>query len=326
MMGRLIVLALLLGAAPLAAQQVYHAEVRINLRRGPSNHFKLIRALEPDDEMLITGDSTDTGWVPVLTLDGDSGFVGRSYLVASPSGTVTTGSGATVTISGLSVASLTHPLSAISETWEHPAPASSTIAMTGGSCGAGGTPGSDAATNRRKNRNDEPTSSHAVTFATLRDLPYPDHLPKDRANWTAAQAADVARVEGAALTVTGFFAVIKPQRGNSESTNCGNTPEADTDWHVAMVGSETEGEPEAVVVEPTPRFKRRHPRWTTSVLAPWTGPGLGATDSVRVTGWLFYDPSHANHLGRFRATMWELHPVTRIEVFRNGQWVNVDDL
>ena len=325
-MRRLMVLALLMSTAPLRAQQVFHSEVAINLRRGPSNHFKLIRKLTPDDDMLITGDSSDTGWVPVLTLDGDSGWVGRSYLVASPNGTITTGAGTSVTVSGLSIASLNHPLAAISDSWDHPAPASSTISMTNGSCGAGGTSGSDAATNRRKNRNDEPTSSHAVRFAALRDLPYPPHLSNTRANWTTAQAADVARVEGAALTVTGFFAVIKPQRGNSESTNCGNTQEADTDWHVAMVEHETDGEPEAVVVEPTPRFKRRHPRWTTSVLAPWTGPNLGSTDSVRVTGWLFYDPSHANHIGTFRATMWELHPVTRIEVFRNGHWVNVDDL
>jgi hypothetical protein len=47
---------------------------------------------------------------------------------------------------------------------------------------------------------------------------------------------------------------------------------------------------------------------------------------VRVTGFLFYDPSHANHLRKFRVSMWEVHPVTRIEVFRRGVWVDLDDL
>jgi hypothetical protein len=42
--------------------------------------------------------------------------------------------------------------------------------------------------------------------------------------------------------------------------------------------------------------------------------------------YVFYDPDHANHLRRYRATMWELHPVTRIEVFRAGAWVDLDDM
>jgi hypothetical protein len=24
--------------------------------------------------------------------------------------------------------------------------------------------------------------------------------------------------------------------------------------------------------------------------------------------------------------MWEVHPITRIEIFKNGQWVNLDDV
>ena len=55
---------------------------------------------------------------------------------------------------------------------------------------------------------------------------------------------------------------------------------------------------------------------------------------VRVTGFLLLDPVHPNHIRGhcvtdcgtkhfFRATSWEVHPVTRIEVFRNGSWAEL---
>jgi hypothetical protein len=37
------------------------------------------------------------------------------------------------------------------------------------------------------------------------------------------------------------------------------------------------------------------------------------------------DPEHKAHLGHFRQTLWEIHPITKIAVFRNGHWVNLDD-
>jgi hypothetical protein len=39
-----------------------------------------------------------------------------------------------------------------------------------------------------------------------------------------------------------------------------------------------------------------------------------------------FDPEHAAHLGRYRSTLWEIHPITKIEVFKDGQWVDVDHL
>lgn len=46
-----------------------------------------------------------------------------------------------------------------------------------------------------------------------------------------------------------------------EGTNCGFTGEVNTDWHVALTRSYKGHEADAIVVEPTPRFKRRHPAW-----------------------------------------------------------------
>lgn len=47
---------------------------------------------------------------------------------------------------------------------------------------------------------------------------------------------------------------------------------------------------------------------------------------VRITGWTMLDPEHRNHLNKYRMTLWEIHPITKIEVFRNGEWVDLDQL
>ncbi len=30
-----------------------------------------------------------------------------------------------------------------------------------------------------------------------------------------------------------------------------------------------------------------------------------------------FDPEHRNRLGKYRMTLWETHPITKIEVFRD---------
>ena len=42
---------------------------------------------------------------------------------------------------------------------------------------------------------------------------------------------------------------------------------------------------------------------------------------VRVSGWLMLDPEHPDQLGKTRGTLWEIHPVMRIEVLREGRWI-----
>jgi hypothetical protein len=37
-----------------------------------------------------------------------------------------------------------------------------------------------------------------------------------------------------------------------------------------------------------------------------------------------YDIEHVNVIGKERATVWEVHPITRIEIQKNGQWVDLD--
>jgi len=44
---------------------------------------------------------------------------------------------------------------------------------------------------------------------------------------------------------------------------------------------------------------------------------------VRISGWLLYDYEHVSVIGSQRASVWEIHPITKIEVKWNGQWVNL---
>jgi hypothetical protein len=214
--------------------------------------------------------------------------------------------------------SLDEPFGEVSEEWEKPKPNKSKL----GDCGWFGSPGADRGTNQRKNRTDLPSAYHAVTFDAVMDLDWPRDAGTRRDKWTQAQLAVIQPYEGAAVTVTGFVVALRPQAKNSESTNCGQTGEANTDWHVALVGEYGDAESEALVVEPTPRIKRRHAKWTPERLKPF----VGTRDSVRFSGFLLLDPVHKNHLGKYRRTLWEIHPVHRIEVFTGGMWREMDEL
>jgi len=41
---------------------------------------------------------------------------------------------------------------------------------------------------------------------------------------------------------------------------------------------------------------------------------------------LMFDTEHINVIGKQRATVWEVHPITKIEVQQNGQWVDLDQV
>jgi hypothetical protein len=38
------------------------------------------------------------------------------------------------------------------------------------------------------------------------------------------------------------------------------------------------------------------------------------------------DPEHEAHIGHFCSTLWEVHPITKIEVFKDGRWEDADSL
>ncbi len=159
-----------------------------------------------------------------------------------------------------------------------------------------------------KNRTDEPSPSAYVVISwdDLKSLP----------------ADSVAKIQGAPVAVVGHLShkieveTDKP----GESTNCNLLEPNEVDWHMYLTKNKAEPIADAIIVETTPRVRPQH-KWTTQMLEPY----VNSDKLVRVSGWLLYDVQHVDVVGKERATVWEVHPITRIEVQdAQGNWANIE--
>jgi len=316
-----IVVALLwLGVGSLPAQQAI-ATGDVNVRSGQSRSTSILGQLRTGDTVTLLSSTKTLGYYHVHQSGGLEGWAYARYLRVSsappapPPGT---------------------PATVVDPTWTKPAPHSLVFHRAGKpDCGPVGQ-GGDSATNIRKNRIDEPTQYHTITFDAILALPYPKNHKPQRTTWTQPQLDTIAPYEGVAVTVTGFIAqqrgVIVEDAQNSstgESTNCHATDDPSVDWHVTLVKHPNDPKSAGVVVETTPRVRANNHPWTPAMLAA----AVTAGDSVRVSGWLMYDPEHFAETTNYdpahpstgnlvRATLWEVHPITKIEVFdaSSKQW------
>ena len=338
---RSVLLLLCVAGGSISAQD-YVTVDWVNLRQKPSMTAANLRTLSPGETLFVRTIKPRRGWLPVRTNDaaGLAGWVGKVHVRALHADTSSSGTGVVGGTAGATTTSVDH----IDPTWDKPAIVQSTIRINGGTTACGPTgDGVDDGTNLHKNRADVPPSSHVISLDAIRALPDTAlWRSNNRRSWTATDSALVLPYEGVAVTVEGYFEIVKPQSGGSgESPNCHGSAELDTDWHIALVASPNEIEEQAVVVEPTPRTKRQNSGWTPAVaeaLAVRHSPSDTRHEAdaarVRVTGFLMLDPVHPAHIRGncksgcatkkfFRATLWEIHPVTKIEVLRNGTWVDL---
>jgi uncharacterized protein YraI len=324
---------LVVAASPLAAQQAV-ANGDVHVRTGQSTSSRILDTLFQGDTVTLLSRTKTKGYYHIQEVGGTKGWAYARYLDTIPSATIATNPTTPATPGATAVT----PSSTISASWAKTDP--NHTDMTNESnpsqvCHWSGKTGStETVVEGLKNRTDVPTEYHVVTWDAIAHLPWPrgasTHRQPDTAGhggWTQAQLDSIAPYEREALTASGFIAKIRPQASNHEATNCDWGGELNTDWHIEFVGSFSGGhaqsETEAVVVETTPRLKRLHPKWAT--LTAYENPAH-STDSVRFSGWLMLDPEHKAHLGLYRQTLWEIHPITKIEVFKNGHWVDLDDL
>jgi hypothetical protein len=317
-MKRLLIATLFFFCAVLGVAQTQNAVVKRNtyLREGASGSDKKIILLKAGDELELIEPEQTENYYHVRTLDGEEGF---AY-----SGNITVKEAAE-TIRREKAAPSGKPAEEISSDWEKPAPKKITFKGQGGNCPWNGD-NSDPGTFVNKNRADTPEQDkieyHDVTWTAIANLPYPVAKPL-RKNWTPEQIAEITPFEGEAIRTTGYLVAYKPQNGGSgEGTNCHFNAKADTDTHMALVEDTGDAEKTSVVIEFTPRFLKAHPNWNKTALAPW----VNSDDPVRISGWLMLDPDHRNHLKRFRSTLWELHPITKIEVWKDNAWVDLDKM
>lgn len=289
------------------------------LRGDPSSQHRPILVLQAGEDVEVLDATPTHNYYHVRTADGTEGWVySRSIEIVTstppaPSVNATPAPASNVPQPGLSSSFLPN--------WEKPVPGPNTFEAPDGECGPTGD-GGDAFTNLRKNRTDVPQNYHEVSWKSLQALPYPV-AGKSLAQWTPQQIAVIQPYEGVPVSATGYLIKIKVEdNGSGESTNCHFVNPEEVDWHVPFVEHPGDGEETSVVVETTPRIRKNHPKWTSANLAPW----VGSQAPVRISGWTLLDPEHRAHLGKYRSTLWEIHPVTKIEVFTNGQWIDLDNL
>lgn len=153
---------------------------------------------------------------------------------------------------------------------------------------------------RLKNRTALPTAADFDPTITLDALLQPGD---DTNRWSTNRAA---RIQGEVIDV----AYARP-----EATNCFSPCRRDI--HILLAARKGAAKTESVVVEVTPNFQT----------AGWSEETLQAQlvgHWCEFEGWMYFDAGHAEESenispgksDNWRATAWEIHPVTKIAVIR----------
>lgn len=159
---------------------------------------------------------------------------------------------------------------------------------------------------RLKNRTAFPQATDFDSSVTLEKLLAPGD---DTNRWSTNRAA---RVEGEVIDVA--FA-------GTEATNCFNPNRRDI--HILIATHKGAAKNEQVVLEVTPNLRD----WASTHGLDWSEPTLHsqlAGHWVQFEGWLYFDVGHAEESENtaprnpenWRASAWEVHPVTKITVLR----------
>lgn len=159
---------------------------------------------------------------------------------------------------------------------------------------------------RLKNRTAIPQPADFDARVTLEAILQPGD---DTSRWSSDRAA---RVQGEVIDV----AYARP-----EATNCFHPCRRDI--HINIATHKGAAINEQMVVEVTPNFRD----WAAQQGIDWSEETLHAQlvgHWVEFEGWLYFDLGHAKEAentapstpGNWRATAWEIHPITKITVIK----------
>jgi hypothetical protein len=176
--------------------------------------------------------------------------------------------------------------------------------------------GGDPALNSLKNRLDAPADDDAQSWSLARIVKLNKRSPT---GWSKKNTRDLLEDlgEGTPVTVKGWL--INAHAAELETCNCKVTGAENKDFHLNLTSAKPDAkkDPEeakdeamdrSVVVEMSPRSRRKE--WALTKLKALAD----VPTYVRVTGWLMFDSAHASFEHMPRATAWEVHPVTKLEV------------
>lgn len=283
MIGTRLATALLLCVALFRAAQGQTAVVtrNVNLRAGPSTSNQVIRLLRPPDELVVLDPQQQHGYYEVRTAGGSHGWVWSRNVRLTP--------GAPPAIRDSA-----------------PPDAGPPEIYRGCPLEGSAVPEEYRASNRKKNRLTAPSPADIDSTATL-----PALLGAGReSDWSDSRGA----------SIVGFVIDVKP--GGEETVNCGDTALPYRDTHIEVLWNSTDTRKIVrLIVEVTPRWRA----YRQAHGMDWSTPRLQQDLEghwVRFTGWLFWDFSHADEaelsnpggVDNWRATAWEIHPVTEIKV------------
>jgi len=178
--------------------------------------------------------------------------------------------------------------------------------------------------NKKKNRIDESSKYQLIGIERLKQLQWPRSVSnRKRTDWTDEETKVVSQDEGIPVVVQGYLVQTHSEHGvdgaerqEPESCNCGRSELTYADFKLWIVDVPDGTKLNSVVAEITPRIRKNHTQWTIRNF------GYIARDRlvVRVYGWLLLDQYEVAEIGSARSTLWEIHPVTEIEVRQDGKW------
>ncbi len=180
--------------------------------------------------------------------------------------------------------------------------------------------GGDPIANRMQNRQEVPRSYQEIDISRFKNEFSPDlHTAATRDQLTPAQIDYIAPREKRAVALTGYL--LMAQRGPRSAANCSDRRRRNI---LIWVSAVPEIHPrqakllraQSVVAELTHMGQDQHAAWQPGRLEKLARQGV----QVRISGWAYYDSSSRKALGQSRVTLWEIHPVTRIELWKNGSW------
>jgi hypothetical protein len=181
--------------------------------------------------------------------------------------------------------------------------------------------GGDSSLNLQKNRSGKPSGvKNSVSVAVLQGLPT---VPKGdgnmRSNWPTDLRATIENQEEYSAYFTGY--IIKAKISGKEACNCDSAASRDHDVHIYLSDTSTgESVAQSAIAEVTPRWRAANPSWTAHNVQRLAT----SHERIRITGWLLYDQEHWNMISSGeRGTLWEIHPITRIQVWYNGGWMDL---
>jgi hypothetical protein len=128
------------------------------------------------------------------------------------------------------------------------------------------------------------------------------------AQWSAADHAQLDPSNGVPVQTEGYL--LQARQEGPESPNCHAADPANQDFHTWLASQPSDDRAtRSAVIEFTPRVRAKHPTWTLEALQ-----GLARQKRrVRISGWTMLDPEHLDEVGKSSGTIWEIHPVMKVE-------------